>query len=302
MREERVFHHIPYLPLAGGLMLLLGLPLPIIAGVLQQHEPNWFGFVLINGLGLVVIGSGLFFIVRFNGRFHYTSTTISRVRFGHSTTFAFRDIIRLEKHNSPLVPYLRLHTTGQTMDITNQVIDFTTLEQLLRTQLSQLQDNLPMSLPITLYLPARFYLSNFLTLFVLILFLGGLLLMAASSGGQADIPGLMAFCGGFMGIIVLAALFSENGDPYKLILTQTAVIAHYLHKTKTIPTTTMQQIMRERHTASYKGFQRITYPIVITQTNGKKWVLEERRIWAFGYTPQQLLEMMQYFYDSQDSP
>ncbi|MEZ4642526.1 MAG: tetratricopeptide repeat protein [Chloroflexota bacterium] len=301
MKEEQVFGHMGYLPFAGSLMILLGLPLPLIAILLQRQEAYWPGFFLINALGLLVMGMGLFFVVRFNGRFHLTAHSISRTRFGRTTTLHLHEIIRLEKRDSQLIPYLRLHTTTSKMDITAQVRDFTTLETLLRAQLTHLPDEPVPTLPFTLRLPMRFYLGNLIPLLLLALFISGLLLFANANGGQADVPGLLAFLGGFLGLIVFAVVLAENGNPYKLVLGETAVTAHYLHKTRTIPLSDIQQIGREKHISTYKGIERITYPIVIIVKNGKKWRIEEKRIWTFGYTPEELLRLMQHFYDPQQS-
>lgn len=297
--RSETFRAVLNLPVAGGLMLLLGLPLPAVAWLAYRQEPNLAAALLIAALGLLVGGLGLFFIVRFSGRFHLTATGIRRQRLGRETAVAFADVTRLEKHDSQLVPYLRLHTRGGHMDLTSQVVDFPRLEQLLREHLAHLQPRLPAAPPLTLRLPASHFAKNLLPLLALALFLGGLLRLTIGDAWREAAPDVLTFLGLFFGFLALVVLLDETGDPIRVELGETAVTARYLHRRRTLPAAGLR-VARVRRVRTYRGFERVTYPIILTPAAGKPLRIEERRIWQYGYTPEELLAVLRSFYGSEE--
>ncbi len=111
----------------------------------------------------------------------------------------------MEKRDSLLVPFLRLHATAGTLDISSQVQNYSQLEKLLRQKLTHLEDETP-RLPLTLRLPQRYYLGNLALFLLLALFIGGLMLFPGGENIRDVLPFVLGFLAIFMGVIGLVVL------------------------------------------------------------------------------------------------
>ncbi len=283
---------------AGGFILLLT-PVLIIFGRAQLRgeldDPALFGVMTLFFLPFYV--GAWWLLWQFNGRFILTSQSIILKQLGRITEIAYADIIQLEERNQP-APHLRLRThRNQKLIILYQTERFSELYATLRQHVSLMKQAEEVSFPLELCLPANYYRQGILPAIAILLFFG--VMTARLVRTQ---PHLTAWHGlGFMGFVSLIILFVafvvDHGSPTAVTFSDFDIQTRSLFgREKAWPVNEIANIARERQKRHYKGATYIVQPLVITFSDGKRLVLDEGRIWAFGYAPDRLYAILAQHY------
>lgn len=283
----------------AGVFILLLTPVLIIFGRAQLRgeldDPALFGVMMLFFLPFYV--GALWLLWQFNGRFILTPHAIILKQLGRTTEIAYADIIQLEER-SQLAPHLRLRTQqNQKLIILYQTERFSELYAALRQNVSLMQQAEAVSFPLELRLPANYYRQGILPAMAILLFFGVLTVQLVS-----ERPHLTAWHGaGFMGFICLLILFvafvTDHGSPTAVTFSDLNIQTRSLFgREKVWPANEIVNIVQERQKRTYRGSTFIVNTLVITFAEGKRLLLDEGRIWAFGYAPDRLYAILAHHY------
>ncbi len=289
--NSKTFRQSGNIKIVAGVFILLLTPVLIVFGRAQLRgeldDPALFGVMMLFFLPFYV--GSWWLLWQFNGRFHLTPHAIILKQLGRTTEIAYADIIQLEERNQP-APHLRLRThQNQKLIILYQTERFSELYAALRQHVSLMQQAEAVSFPLELRLPANYYRQGILPAMAILLFFGVLTVRLVS-----ERPHLTAWHGaGFMGFICLLILFvvfvTDHGSPTAVTFSDFDIQTSSLFgREKAWPANDIANIARERQKRHYKGATYIVQPLVITFSDGKRLLLDEGRIWAFGYAPDRL--------------
>ena len=297
--NSKTFRQSGNIKIVAGCFILLLTPIFILLGRAQWRgqldDPALFAVMMLFFLPFYV--GSWWLLWQFNGRFHLTPQSIILKQLGRTTEIEYADIIQLEERNQP-APHLRLRShQNQKLIILYQTERFSELYAILRQHASLMKQEEHVAFPLALRLPANYYRQGILPAIAILLFFG---VMTARLVGTR--PHLTAWHGlGFMGFICLIILFivfvNDHGSPTAVTFSDFDIQTRSLFgRKKAWAVNEIATIARERQKRTYRGATFIVQPLVITFADSQRLLLDEGRIWAFGYAPDRLYTILARHY------
>ena len=271
--------------------LFIALMTPIFLLLFTVDEPSAkIGIPLL--FGPFYIGA-LWILWHFRGEFILTKDGITLSQLGKETFLRYSDIYAIEERYSQFIPYLLLFTDDYRLTISFQIDNFSHLYATLRQRIPARGIAEHAQLPLALRLRGEYKKQNLVGFAIYAIFTGIL-----STGVTHDKPWSVWLWLGMWSVFIAIALFllaiNEWASPYQVLINFYQIEAKYLfRKTRTFSTQDILKIERERQVRRIRyGMTTVVHPIVITFENGKRFQLEEGRIWSFGHSPDRLLTIL----------
>ncbi len=222
----------PIFTMAGLLLTTLGLAMLSILGwgfIFQSEGIDTFVIVMLLVMGLGLLIPGMVWIVRHHGRLLLTSDEIVLERLGRTRSVRYANVTNLTTGSNAVIPDIIIDTDdGRTLRISTQAGNANTIFALLRQHVRLPEIAAPgAEFPWVLELPRKYYVKVALYSLALIGFFG-ILAFAADPGFNN--PGLYAFIGGFLFVILLIAFvagLAGDRQPKRLVFTPETIEACY---------------------------------------------------------------------------
>jgi len=228
----------------------------------------------------------------FRGKFILTNDGILLQQLSKETFLRYQDIHTIAERDSLLLPYLLLGTNEHSLSISFQVDKFSDLYANLKRRVAALQNAELESLPITLQYQPGYVRQIILAVLANAVFTG--VLSVGFAYEEFSLAKWFSSWSIFLFLMALIFWWNEWSSPYRVLIDQNRIEAHYLfRKTRIFSSRDITRIEREHQVRRLRYSGKIhIYPLVITFANGERLQLEEGRIWSFGYSPDRLYAIL----------